>query len=387
MPSQKKSKEREITENALFGSVHQERGDFLLPQIVDYIESKKWIDPRPPYQRRLVWGAKEKSKFLESLLLNLPIPPLFLFEKSYGLWEIMDGQQRSNAIVEFYSGKLKLSSLKRWPSLNGKTYSECPEDVRRNFDRRRIQVTTVLAETSHDPSFDVRKEVFERLNTGGKPLRSQEIRNCLYAGEFCDLLDELSSLPEFTALWQIPAHKPPRLLKSFPPQLLDNMLFARMEDCELVLRFFAFESSKFFSGSIKGALDNCMAHYSREPAGILQELRDRFRITISLVFAVFGADAILIENGSGKKTPSKQLYDAIMAGVAGQVKKGDALMKKRKQLQKALRTMLGDKDQRDKLVTRHDNRDTFNNRKDAIAKLLHLENELFEDAKVRVRRA
>jgi hypothetical protein len=371
MPAKKNPNKIEITENALFGAVHQEKGDFLLPQIVDYIESRKWIDPRPTYQRRLVWGAREKSKFLESLLLNLPIPPLFLFEKSYGLWEIMDGQQRSNAIVEFYSGKLKLCSLKRWPSLIGKTYSECPEDVKRNFDRRRIQVTTVLAETSQDPSFDVRKEVFERLNTGGKPLRNQEIRNCLYSGEFCDLLDELSSLPEFTDLWQIPAHKPPRLLKHFPSQLLDHALFARMEDCELVLRFFAFESPKFFSGSVKGALDKCMAHYANEPAEILDELKVRFQNTINLVYTVFGEDAILLENGSGKKTPSKQLYDALMAVVAEQVDNGDALKKKRKQLQNALRSILGDKDQLDKLITRHDNRSTFNNRKDAIAQMVH----------------
>lgn len=369
MKAARKTKEIVAEGSALFGAVHQERGDFLLPQIVDYIESRKWIDPRPSYQRRLVWGPKEKSRFLESLLLNLPIPPLFLFEKSYAQWEIMDGQQRSNAIVEFYLGKLKLSSLKRWPSLNGKTYFECPDDVKRNFDRRRIQVTTVLAETSQDPSFDVRKEVFERLNTGGRPLRSQEIRNCLYAGEFCDLLDELSSLPEFTALWQIPAHKAPRLLKTFSPQLLKNSLFSRMEDCELVLRFFAFESSKFFSGSVKSALDKCMEHYARETSVSLQSLRDRFQETIKLVLAVFGEEAILIENSGRKKIPSKQLYDALMAVSSAHVGNGETLRKKRKQLQKALKAILGNDDQREKLITRHDNRKTFNDRKDTISQM------------------
>ena len=72
----------------------QERSDFLLPQIQDFVAKRKWINLRPEYQRRLVWDVKKRSLFIESLLLNIPIPPLFLYEQELGRYEVMDGQQR-----------------------------------------------------------------------------------------------------------------------------------------------------------------------------------------------------------------------------------------------------------------------------------------------------
>ena len=91
----------------------QERNDFLLPQILDYVASKKWVNLHPEYQRRLVWDKERKSLFLESLLLNIPIPPIFLFEYDLNRCEVMDGQQRLNTIVDFYGNRLELSGLEK----------------------------------------------------------------------------------------------------------------------------------------------------------------------------------------------------------------------------------------------------------------------------------
>lgn len=359
------------SENTLINnSVHQERGDYLLPQIVDYIKKKNWIDPRPKYQRRLVWSRAQKSQFIESLLLNLPVPPLFLYEESYGRWEIMDGQQRSSAIAEFYEDEFELTGLRQWPSLKGKKYSEFPDIVRRSLDRRRVQVVTVLAETKSSAQFDVRKQVFERLNTGGVPLRPQEIRNCIYAGAFCDLLDELASNRFFTTLWRIPKHAPPKDLKSFPPELLENKLFARMGDCELVLRFFALNRSKFFTGAVKTALDKCMHAYSEGAGDALEELRSEFVITIQFVFEVFGEDSIDLVVKGGKGKPSRQIFDALMAASRDLAEDRRLYLGKKKTIRKKLRELIDSEAGRETLVSRHDNRNAFRERKSMVSRIL-----------------
>jgi hypothetical protein len=104
----------------------QERSDFLLPQIIDFVDTKKWLNIRPEYQRRLVWDNVKKSRLIESLIMNVPVPPVFLYEEDLSRYEVMDGQQRLNSIVEFYSNRLKLSGLEEWDGLNGKTYADLP---------------------------------------------------------------------------------------------------------------------------------------------------------------------------------------------------------------------------------------------------------------------
>src|SRR5713226_1145692 len=91
---------QEKFEETAFG-LAQERNDFFLPQILDYVKKNQWLNLHPEYQRRLVWDVKKKSLFIESLLLNIPIPPIFLYESELNRYEVMDGQQRLNAIIEF----------------------------------------------------------------------------------------------------------------------------------------------------------------------------------------------------------------------------------------------------------------------------------------------
>src|SRR5437879_5416922 len=126
----------------------QERNDFLLPQIIDFVRQKKWLNLRPEYQRRLVWSQKKKSLFIESLLMNIPVPPVFLYESDLSRYEVMDGQQRLNAIIEFYDNELKLSGLQTWAVLNGLTYSQCPPRIKSGLDRRRISANVLLAESA-----------------------------------------------------------------------------------------------------------------------------------------------------------------------------------------------------------------------------------------------
>ena len=122
----------------------------------------------------------------------------------------MDGQQRLNSIVGFYKNSFALKGLERWDDLNGLRYRDLPETLRRGLDRRRLSATVLLIEGTKQQSpqqNDVRKLVFERLNTGGQNLNPQELRNCLYAGKFNDLLIKLSRDRQFRSIWEIPSGK------------------------------------------------------------------------------------------------------------------------------------------------------------------------------------
>src|SRR5213596_1653273 len=130
--------------------VTQERNDFLLPQILDFVRAKQWMNLRPEYQRRLVWDRKKKSLFIESLLMNIPVPPVFLYEIDLNRYEVMDGQQRLNAILEFYENTLPLSGLEYWDALSGLTYGQCPPRIQSGLDRRKISANILLTESIKD---------------------------------------------------------------------------------------------------------------------------------------------------------------------------------------------------------------------------------------------
>ena len=98
--------------------VVQDRNDFFLPHVLDFIEGRSWGNLHPEYQRRLRWDNKKKSKLIESFIMNVPVPPVFLYEKQVGRFEVMDGQQRLNTVVDFLNNRFSLSGLQSWPSLN-----------------------------------------------------------------------------------------------------------------------------------------------------------------------------------------------------------------------------------------------------------------------------
>ena len=176
--------------------------NFLLPQIRDLIVGGDDVNLRPEYQRRLRWTNTQKSLLIESLLLNVPVPPVFFYENDLARYEVMDGQQRLNAIKEFLTNGFTLRGLQIIPTLNGRTYSQLPPKVKRGLDRASISAIVLLQESNSKIKksgstkfYELRRFVFERLNTGGKRLSAQEIRNAIYAGHFNSLIVELSRDP------------------------------------------------------------------------------------------------------------------------------------------------------------------------------------------------
>ncbi len=225
-----------------------------LPNFVEALRRPSWMELRPFYQRRPRWDPVRQSKLIESFIMNIPVPPLFVYESDLAKYEVMDGQQRITAIRDFYTNKLELAGLEQWPELNGRIYDKLPSEIRKGIDRRSISYFVLLKEsavTSEEEAL-LRQQVFERLNTGGVKLSKQEIRNSIYHGRFNTLLLELVKHPVFRDAWGLPRYTSDEDTNP-SDEILNIPMYAQMRDAEIVLRFFALRHARHYKWGIAGS--------------------------------------------------------------------------------------------------------------------------------------
>ena len=257
--------------------------------------------------------------------MNVPVPPVFLYETEFNYYQVMDGLQRITAIIDFYSNKYSLENLSQWRELNGKYYKDLPQKIKEGIDRRQLSVITLLKESSSSKTQEdeMKKMVFERLNTGGVSLSDQEIRNALYEGAFNDLCITLSENKTFRKLWEIEdEHSTNNIDESI---VLDsksvsmNKMYDRMEDVELVLRFFAMRHIDEYSGDLSGFLDSCLVKYNQLNSEQLNVLSDLFVKNINIAYSLFEKNAFKFYrksyNSWSWSKPSKMIYDAMMIAI------------------------------------------------------------------------
>ena len=236
----------------------------------------------PKFQRASVWDDKRKSRLVESLLLNLPVPPCFLAEDEDGTRVVVDGQQRLIAIDDFYHGRYALTGLEVLADLNGKRWIDLPP----KHDRKILQRVLRTLVISHHTNPDLRFIIFERLNTGAVPLIDQEIRNATLSGRLNDLLEDLAKNAAFLQAMRIAAPDP------------------RLRHHELILRFFAVENSlSDYKPPLKLILTKFMQlHRNPEPLEITR-LHAKFLGCLTAVSSVFG------ENVFRKYDPQTKRYE------------------------------------------------------------------------------
>ncbi|BFU93189.1 MAG: hypothetical protein NTAFB01_43760 [Nitrospira sp.] len=305
--------------NNLSLRVIYQSNNFFLPQINDLIKGKEVINLRPEYQRRLRWPKKKRSKLIESLLLNIPIPPIFLYESDLARYEVMDGQQRLNAIHDYFENNFPLFGLEELSFLNGKRYNNLPPKVRRGLDRASISAIVLLRETKSDQSdpFIVRRYVFERLNTGGESLNPQEIRNSLFRGGFNDLVVKLARNNGFCKIFGIPEYTGTDESEYYEnPVRQQNALYRSMGDCQIILRFFALLDDEYIKGSMRTILDNCMKRNLKTSPAKLSEYESTFNALIDACSRIFkGQPFFLPPDEKGKRRISIALFDACMVAI------------------------------------------------------------------------
>lgn len=289
--------------------------DFTLHTLNSSISDSSYINMAPGYQRRARWDRKKKSLLIESFLMNVPIPPLFLFEKDYNQYEIMDGRQRMEAISDFLANRYSLTGLEFWPELQGKKFNDLPSTIQRGLLRRTISAVVLLAETTtSDVDFDIRMILFRRLNTGGVKLNPQELRNALYPGEFNKAVHKLSRCDDFTTIWGIPKKTDDEDIT--PPQsLIKNILYRSMMDCELVLRFFAIKDAVngVSRGALRQIMDRTLERHNKADLFAIENLKNDFKTTLKRLKDALGEDFHVLPKD---KKASRPLYDALMVATS-----------------------------------------------------------------------
>jgi len=258
------------------------------------------IDLSPEYQRRFRWDAVRQSKLIESFLMNVPVPPIFLNEDVYGQYSVIDGKQRLNTIYEFLRGRLRLTGLDIFSDINGLSYDSLPPRLQTVIKTRPTLRAVIILRQSDE---DVKFEVFQRLNTGGVQLNPQEIRNSTYTGSLNNMILELSTNRQFHHLLGIKNKE-------------NSAIYQEMRDVELVLRYFTFrENWQNFSGGMKRNMDIFMANNRHMNEEEISKAKQDFLRTIGVVEACFDEHSFqrwLPERETWKRQVLASLYDAQM---------------------------------------------------------------------------
>jgi hypothetical protein len=248
------------------------------------------IELAPDFQRNRVWKATQKSRLIESILLQIPLPAFYFTEDSEGMLRVVDGLQRLSTVQQFVQDEsFALTSLEYLHDAEGKHFHELPAPWRRRIQNTQIVVHVIDPTTPSGVKYDI----FKRINTGGSPLNHQEIRHCMSKQRSRDFLGRCTHMAEFDA--------------ATGGRLVDHV---RMNDREMVLRFCAFSllGERTYYESAFRAMDPFLEEAtarlddpSQTPEPELDGMAEDFRRAMTNAEGVFGLHAF-------RKWPRGQEY-------------------------------------------------------------------------------
>lgn len=284
--------------------------DFSIRELVRMLTENE-LNIAPEYQRKFRWKPDVASTFIESVLLGLPIPPIFVATDVGYQWEVVDGLQRLSSLLHFCApdvdalsliqrdAPLSLQNLQKLTQLNSMKFSDFPKPIQVYFNRQPLKVISLTDKS--DPS--VRFDLFERLNAGAISLTPQEVRACIYRGKFNTFIEELAVSDRFAALLK-----------------LDSASEKDGTQTEEVLKYLAYKNAQvLFSGKVKEFLNNYMDtatntfDYDKEQAIF-------FRAADFLLEATDGGPFLR----AGASTTPTVAFEACMVGVARLIENGTA---------------------------------------------------------------
>ena len=264
--------------------VSSQPNDWNISTLRDKFERGQ-VDLQPHYQRQYVWELKPElpSRLVESLLLEIPVPPIYFGKMPGGRLEVIDGQQRLTTLIKFVRNEFALQKLQRMGTLNGKKFKDLSGEQQEKVLDAPIRSIVIDAGNNQN----LRYEVFERLNRGSMGLNEQELRNCVYRGPFCDLLGEL----EKDTTWR-------RIKGGDQPEF-------RFVEREMILRFFAFANRlNEYKGKLKSFLNDYMGKYAPQGEADIQSQATMFRQAMNNVWVVFGDNSGRLYSTGTEDRPS-----------------------------------------------------------------------------------
>ena len=273
--------------------------DKSVSDIVRMIEDKD-IRLDPDYQRNYVWDNKKASMLIESIILNVPIPVIYVSQEEDDSWSVIDGLQRLSSLKRFFDGKFKLSGLEILSDLNKSDITTLNPKALRMLKNGLLRVIMI----THDSNEEIKYDVFMRLNTGSVHLTEQELRNCLYRGTLNKFLKEVVQNQKWLALMGLKEpHK-------------------RMADREMVLRFLAIWKNwdnengvlNGYKGRMKSFLNAFMNDHKEIKGQEANEWKRQFEVTVEKVYQVYGEYAFKRQglDGMREKTINRAIIDVIM---------------------------------------------------------------------------
>ena len=304
-----------------------------IPVLVDQLVSRinhQEIELAPDFQRQQdIWGAPQKGRLIESLLLRIPIPVFYVAADEDETWSVVDGLQRTSTIHGFVAGEFPLKGLEYLTQFEKHHYQDLPRPMQRRVNETQLTVNVIEPGTPEDVMFNI----FRRINTGGAPLTAQEIRNALHRGAVHTCLKELATSKEFLAA-------------------TDNAISAkRMADRECVLRFLAFHLEPWESyadNDLDAFLGEAMEKINHMSAGHRERLAGDFRRAMRSARQIFDDDAFRkrYRAADRRKPVSKALLEAWSVGLARRTDSELKRLVKRKALvrEKAQRMLSEDRD-------------------------------------------
>jgi hypothetical protein len=271
--------------------------DLVVDSLVDQIKANtiflRPISERPDFQRRYVWPKNLASRLIESILLNVPIPPCYLSQNDEYELDVIDGQQRLFTIFRFVENQFPLSDLEVLKELNGLRFHELPLKQQRQIKTHTLRCTVITNESHPEIKFDV----FERLNTNTVPLNAQELRNCIYRGPLNDLLKEVVGYEPWLSI------------------LGKKKTDPRMRDEELALRFFALTSQGV--AGYRTPQKHWLNEFAKEGRGFskkkINSLRSKWQLAIDNSLIWFEPNECFRREARGKSNViNRALFDLIM---------------------------------------------------------------------------
>lgn len=319
----------EITQPFDPSKIRVETKPMVISLLVDRLRAQE-IDLTPGFQRKGgIWSTKAKSQLIESLLIRIPLPAFYMDGGDENKWLVVDGLQRLSTLKSFLIDKtLQLTGLEFLKEYEDRNFDQLP----RNLQRRILetQVTVFLIQENTPP--EVKFNIFKRINTGGLPLSSQEIRHALNQGRASVLLQNLAESPEFKAATN------------------EGIRDDRMGDRECVLRLLAFMTTSYRdyrSNDLEAFLNDRMAELNRMTVEHLVALSQRFRRAMINSHRLFGDRAFRKEKrGSRKRYPiNRALFEVWAANIEVLSEpEVDVLAARRELLREKFVALLEDKD-------------------------------------------
>lgn len=272
--------------------------DKSVSDIVRMIEDGD-INLNPEYQRNYIWDNKKSSLLIESIVLNVPIPVIYVSQEEDDSWTVIDGLQRLNSLYRFFQRDFKLSGLEILSELNKSDIKSLNPKAVRVLKNGLLRII-VISQDSHP---EIKYDVFMRLNTGAVKLNEQELRNCLYRGSLIDKLKEIVEKPNILKLFNLEAPHP------------------RMSDCELILRFLSlldnFDDTenqiKTYKGRMKNFINAYLLKYKNLSQEVLKHLDDMIEDTSKTIIEIYSTNAFKRFNSEGvyESTLNRSLMDIL----------------------------------------------------------------------------